>query len=61
MAIAPITGILRRKIITDITVGFGCGFVLASAYWYLEHKPLVVKREAYYAQLKAQREAEDAA
>lgn len=61
MAIAPITGTLRRKIITDITIGFGCGFVLASAYWYLEHKPLVQKREAYYAQLKAQKEAEDSA
>lgn len=61
MAIAPITGTLRRKIITDITIGFGCGFVLASAYWYLEHKPLVKKREAYYAQLKAQKEAEDSA
>lgn len=61
MAIAPITGTLRRKIIFDITAGFGCGFVLATAYWYLEHKPVVAKREAYYAQLKAQKEAEDAA
>lgn len=61
MAIAPITGALRRKIITDITIGFGCGFVLAELYWYFEHKPIVAKREAFYAQLKAQKEAEDAA
>ncbi|ODV65076.1 cytochrome-c oxidase, subunit VIIa [Hyphopichia burtonii NRRL Y-1933] len=59
MAIAPITGTLRRKIITDITLGFGCGFVLAFAYWEFEHKPIVAKREAYYKQLKAQKEAED--
>lgn len=59
MAIAPITNTLRRKIITDITIGFGCGFVLATSYWYFEHKPLVQKREAFYAQLKAQKDAED--
>lgn len=58
-AIAPITGTLRRKIISDITIGFGCGFVLAGLYWQYEHKPLVQKREAFYAQLKAQKEAED--
>lgn len=59
MAIAPITGTLRRKIITDISVGFGVGFVFATWYWYAEHKPLAAKREAFYAQLKAQKEAED--
>lgn len=59
MAIAAITGTFRRKVITDITIGFGLGFVLATGYWYYEHKPLVAKREAFYAQLKAQREAED--
>ncbi|ODV76627.1 cytochrome-c oxidase, subunit VIIa, partial [Suhomyces tanzawaensis NRRL Y-17324] len=58
MAIAPITGTLRRKIITDISIGFGVGFVLGAAYWEFEHKPLVAKRDAYYAQLKAQKEAE---
>lgn len=60
MAIAPITGTLRRKIITDITTGFGLGFVFAIAYWQFEHKPMVEKRDAYYAKLKAQKEAEDA-
>lgn len=59
MAIAPITGTLRKKIITDITIGFGCGFVLATGYWYLEHKPVVARREAFYAKLNAQKEAEE--
>lgn len=61
MAIAPITNTLRRKIITDISIGFGVGFVMATSYWYYEHKPLVKKREAYYEQLKLQKEAEDSA
>lgn len=59
MPIAPITGTLRRKIITDITVGFGVGGVMAGLYWYYEHKLLVDKRDAFYAKLKAQKEAED--
>lgn len=60
-AIAPITGTLRKKIITDISIGFGCGFVLAGLYWKYEHKALVDKREAFYAKLKAEKEAEDSA
>lgn len=61
MAIAPITGTLKRKIITDITIGFAAGFSLATLYWYTEHTPLVAKREAYYAQLQKQKEAENIA
>lgn len=59
MAIAPITGTLRKKIITDITMGFAIGFVMATGYWYYEHKPLIQKRDDFYKQLKAQKEAED--
>ncbi|KAG5417340.1 COX9 [Candida metapsilosis] len=61
MAIAPIAGTLKRKIITDITIGFAAGFSLATLYWYTEHTPLVAKREAYYAQLQKQKQAEDVA
>ncbi|OBA22894.1 cytochrome-c oxidase, subunit VIIa [Metschnikowia bicuspidata var. bicuspidata NRRL YB-4993] len=59
MAIAPITGTLRKKIITDISVGFGIGFLLAGLYWRYEHMPIVQKRDAFYAKLKAEKEAED--
>lgn len=59
MAIAPITGTLRKKIITDITIGFAIGIGMATAYWELEHKPIVIKRDAYYAKLKQEKEAED--
>lgn len=59
MAISPITGTLKKKIITDITIAFGCGFLFAGLYWEFEHKPIVRKREEFYAKLKAQKEAED--
>lgn len=59
MAIAPITGGLRKKIITDITVGFGIGFAMATAYWEFEHKPIVKKRDEYYRKLKLEKEAEE--
>lgn len=58
-SIAPITGMLKKKIITDLSIGFGVGFVMAGLYWQYEHKPLVEKRDAFYAKLKAEKEAED--
>lgn len=60
MAVPAITGALKRKIITDISLGFAVGFVLATGYWEFEHKPIVAKRNAYYAELKAKKDAEDA-
>ncbi|RLV95899.1 Cytochrome c oxidase subunit 7A [Spathaspora sp. JA1] len=59
MPITAITGTLKRKILTDITIGFACGFGLATLYWQLEHVPVVTKRDAYYAKLKQQKEAEE--
>ena len=61
MALAPITGTLKRKIITDITIGFAAGFGLAYLYWEVEHKPIIDKRDAYYAQLRKQKEIEESA
>lgn len=60
MAVPAITGTLRKKIITDITLGFAVGFVLATGYWEFEHKPIVEKRNAFYAEQKAKKDAEDA-
>ncbi|CAH1762429.1 2777_t:CDS:2 [Entrophospora sp. SA101] len=34
MAIAPITGILRKKLYTDIVISFALGTAGAYAYWY---------------------------
>ena len=44
MALCSITGTLKRKIITDITIGFAAGFGLAYLYWEVEHKPIIAKR-----------------
>lgn len=61
MAIAPITGTLKKKIITDVTTGFVIGGVMAAIYWQYEHVPLVTRRDAFYAKQKAEKEAGDAA
>ncbi|CCD24749.1 cytochrome c oxidase subunit VIIa NDAI_0D04350 [Naumovozyma dairenensis CBS 421] len=50
-AIAPITGTLRRRIFTDIFIGFSLGGVIASYWWWGFHKQKVNKREDYYAKL----------
>lgn len=51
MAIAPITGTLKRKIAVDLSIGFAIGGTFASYWWWGFHKSKVEKREAYYAQL----------
>lgn len=60
MAIAPITGTLKRKIIVDVSVGFTLGLGFASYWWWGFHKGKVEKREAYYAKLAAQKQQEAA-
>jgi len=60
MAIAPITGTLKRKIIVDVSTGFVLGLGFASYWWWGFHKEKVDKREAYYAKLAAQKQQEAA-
>ncbi|CDK25736.1 unnamed protein product [Kuraishia capsulata CBS 1993] len=60
MAVAPITGSLRRKIIADITVGITLGAGFASYWWWGFHKKTVAVRENYYAELAKKKAAEDA-
>lgn len=52
MAIAPIKGILRKKLYTDIVVSFALGTAGAYAYWYGIHVPYAKKRDAYYSKLQ---------
>ncbi|RIB26050.1 hypothetical protein C2G38_1955540 [Gigaspora rosea] len=51
MALAPITGILRKRLIFDISAGLGLGLACSYAYWYGVHIPSVRKRDAFYAKL----------
>lgn len=56
-AIAPITGTLKRKIISDIAIGLSIGGAMAYFWWGFRCKR-VRKREEYYAKLAQQKAAE---
>ena len=56
MAIAPITGKLRKTLITDIAIAFGLGISGGYAYWYGVHLPSVQQRDSYYAKLARERQ-----
>ncbi|GMM40124.1 cytochrome c oxidase subunit VIIa [Hanseniaspora uvarum] len=56
MAIAPITGTHIRRTFSNITLGMTFGALGGSYYWYWFHKPLIAKREEYYASLAKQKE-----
>lgn len=60
MAIAPIAGTMKRKIIIDITVGFAIGGVMGVAWW-SQHKKIIATRENYYASLAEKKKIEDSA
>lgn len=59
MAIAPITGILKKKIIVDVSIGLGIGAVAGSYWWWGFHKGKVQKREDYYDALAKQQQEQD--
>ncbi|EHK43584.1 uncharacterized protein TrAtP1_001147 [Trichoderma atroviride] len=58
MAIAPITGILRRQLILDLGIGLGAGFIMGNWFWYGYHMPRTNGRDDYYAKKEASRAAE---
>ncbi|KAL5604314.1 hypothetical protein BROUX41_002287 [Berkeleyomyces rouxiae] len=55
--VAPITGMLRRRLILDLGIAFGGGFALANAWWYGFHIPRREARDTFYAKLEAERES----
>lgn len=58
MAIAPITGTIKRRILADIAIGFTIGGVMGGYWWWGFHKQIINKREAYYAKLAEEKAAE---
>ena len=58
-ALTPITGTLKRRIDTDILVGFTLGGGIAAYWWWGFHKGVVDRREAYYAKLAEQKKQEE--
>ncbi|KAK5659009.1 hypothetical protein OQA88_1096 [Cercophora sp. LCS_1] len=61
MAVAPITGMLRRGLILDLGIALGSGFVLGNAFWYGYHVPRTNKRDDFYRKLEEERAAKTAA
>ncbi|KAG6306387.1 hypothetical protein E4U45_007201 [Claviceps purpurea] len=64
MAIAPITGMVKRRLISDLTIGIGTlftrwsgssGLIFANIWWYGFHIPRNNLRDDYYAKLEAER------
>ncbi|KAE9987096.1 hypothetical protein EG328_003878 [Venturia inaequalis] len=55
MAIKPITGMLRRGLVLDLSVAFGLGLSGGYAWWYGYHIPAVRRRDAFYQKLEDKR------
>ncbi|TQB70566.1 hypothetical protein MPDQ_000336 [Monascus purpureus] len=54
-AVAPITGMLRRGLVLDLSTAFGLGTTFAYLFWYGWHLPRVRARDAFYTKLEQQR------
>ncbi|KAF2686102.1 cytochrome c oxidase family protein-like protein [Lentithecium fluviatile CBS 122367] len=55
MAVKPITGMLRRAVVLDISVAMGLGVASGYAWWYGYHVPAVRHRDAFYQQIEDER------
>ncbi|KAK7207172.1 hypothetical protein BZA70DRAFT_270654 [Myxozyma melibiosi] len=53
MAIPPITGMLKRAVIRDITIALSLGFVGGSYYWNHMNLPYIQRREEGQRKLEA--------
>ncbi|KAF2713042.1 cytochrome c oxidase family protein-like protein [Pleomassaria siparia CBS 279.74] len=55
MAIKPITGMLKRQIVLDISMGLGLGVAAGYGWWYGYHVPAVRHRDAFYQRIEDER------
>ncbi|GAB1732362.1 hypothetical protein NU195Hw_g7306t1 [Hortaea werneckii] len=53
--VKPITGMLRRGLVLDLSVAFGLGTASGYFWWYGFHMPAVRRRDLFYAKLEDQR------
>jgi cytochrome c oxidase subunit 7 len=58
MAVRPITGMLRRNLVLDLSIALGSGFVMANFFWYGFHMPRTNARDNYYIKLEEERAAQ---
>lgn len=61
MTIKPITGMLRRNLVMDLSIALGLGFVSANAFWYGYHMPRTNARDEHMKKLEDERAARRAA
>ncbi|KKZ66819.1 cytochrome c oxidase subunit 7 [[Emmonsia] crescens] len=54
-AIKPITGMLRRGLVLDLSTAFGLGATSGYLFWYGYHLPRVRARDRLYARLEVER------
>ncbi|OCK75668.1 cytochrome c oxidase family protein-like protein [Lepidopterella palustris CBS 459.81] len=57
MAIKPITGMIRRSVVLDLSVALGLGTAAGYAWWYGYHVPSVRHRDAFYQKIEDDRAA----
>ncbi|KAJ7623173.1 cytochrome-c oxidase subunit VIIa [Roridomyces roridus] len=55
MAIAPITGMLRKRFWLDVTTSLGLGISAGAAYWYGYELKARANQEAFYLKLEKQK------
>ncbi|KZV68215.1 cytochrome-c oxidase subunit VIIa [Peniophora sp. CONT] len=58
MAIAPITGKLRKRLWLDVTMSLGLGTSAAYAWWYGYHIPALRRQEEFYLKLEREKQAQ---
>ncbi|KAH7382186.1 cytochrome c oxidase family protein-like protein [Pyrenochaeta sp. MPI-SDFR-AT-0127] len=55
MVVKPITGMLRRQVVLDLSVAMGLGVTAGYAWWYGYHVPAVRHRDAFYQKIEDER------
>ncbi|EZF71719.1 hypothetical protein H105_06170 [Trichophyton soudanense CBS 452.61] len=57
-AMKPVTGMLRRGLVLDLSTALGFGVSCGYFWWYGYHLPRVRSRDNFYSRLEAQRAEE---
>lgn len=55
MPVPKIEGMLRRKLVLDISSALGLGVTFGYLWWYGVHLPRVRQRDTFYAKLEDER------
>ncbi|KAH8646663.1 hypothetical protein BX600DRAFT_518706 [Xylariales sp. PMI_506] len=57
MAVRPITGILKKGLVVDLSIALGLGATFGAAFWHGFHLPRTHARDDFYAKLEQERAA----